>query len=175
VLATVSGALEHLKSQSGVGVAAVLCTFKCRLPAVEVSAPAEDDTEAARRRRVTPGVRQPVRSFGAGEISALLQQRSQVEGAVHVAALSRAPIAVFRLVQRTAHLQQHPEVERGSRMPEQIGLPVRAFRGGEIPALLEQHAEVESLDRVAALDCQLGGGVCHERLSVLSSDYGVVG
>jgi hypothetical protein len=94
-------------------------------------------------------VRKPVGLFGAGKVTALLEQRTQVERAIRFAALVRAAVARLRIVKVATLLEQDPKVECRGRTAPCSGLPIRAFGGRQITALLEQHPEVEPRDRVA--------------------------
>jgi hypothetical protein len=93
--------------------------------------------------------RELVGLFGAQQVTALLEQRAEVEGAMRVAEFMRAAVARFRVIDRAALLQQVAEVERRGGVPPCIGLPVGKLSGGEVAAFLEQHSEIEPLDGFA--------------------------
>jgi hypothetical protein len=88
--------------------------------------------------RVAGGVRQLVRAGGTGEIAPLLQQRSEIEGAVLVAAFLGPAIAGLGGTQIAAGLVQNPEIHCRARVRERVGLAIGELGADGIAPLLEQ-------------------------------------
>jgi hypothetical protein len=90
--------------------------------------------------------RELVGRFGAEEVTALLEQRAEVERAMGVAEFMGAAVARFRVGDRAPLLEQVAEVQRRGGVTPCIGLPVSELGGGKVATLLEQHSEIEPLD-----------------------------
>jgi hypothetical protein len=78
-------------------------------------------------------------------ITVALEQRTEIESAVRIAAVESAAVTDLRVGQIASLLQQHTEVERRACMPPPIGLPIRELGGGHVPTLLKQQPQVEPL------------------------------
>jgi hypothetical protein len=114
--------------------------------AVEIAAGREDGREPTRRASVAGRVRESVRALGAGQIPALLKYRTQVEGAVLVAALVGALVTGLRRTQVSARLAENAEVQRSARVAECVGFAVGELGAGRIASLFEQHPQAELLN-----------------------------
>ena len=126
-------------------VAALLRPLPCRMRTIDVPDRGEDVREPTRRACVASQVRAPVRTLGAGQVAALLQQRAEIEGAVLVPALLGALVGGLRCGHVSAHLVEDAEVQGGACVAEGIGFAVGELGAGLIAALFEHHAEVELL------------------------------
>jgi hypothetical protein len=91
-------------------------------------------------------VREFVRALGAGQIPALLKYRTQVEGAILVAALVGTLVTGLRGTQVSARLAENAEVKRGARVAECVGFAVGELGAGRIAPLFEQHPQAELLN-----------------------------
>jgi hypothetical protein len=113
-----SGLHEGLETARGSGIAVVPSALERRLGTVKVSASDEDDSEAARRRRVSDRLGEGKGPFCAGKIPAVLEDRAKIECAVCVATLVRALVARRGRTDVSALFEKHAEVERRARMAE---------------------------------------------------------
>jgi hypothetical protein len=87
-------------------------------------------------------------SLCAGDVAVLLQQQTEVESSVGLAALVRAAICAFGAGLVTALLEQDPEIARGGSVTALVGLTVGSLGSGDITALLEQLSQPErAIDR----------------------------
>jgi hypothetical protein len=138
--------LREARSQAGGEVDSRLRAAPRRVRAVEITAGREDRREPLRRMRVAGRVREAVRALGAGPVPVLLQQRSEVEGAICVAPLIGALVAGLRCPPVSAGLVDHAEVQRRASMTQFISLAIGELGAIRIAPLLEQDPELELLD-----------------------------
>jgi hypothetical protein len=102
-------------------------------------------TEPDGGRRMALGDGDLVGLISTRTITVALEQRSEIESAVRIAAVERAAVTALGVGQIASLLQQHTEVQRRACMPPAIGLPIRELGGGHVATLLEQQPQVESL------------------------------
>jgi hypothetical protein len=81
---------KRLEAGHSIGISAFLGALKRRGGVGDVPAGPEDDPQPAGRLRMGGRVREPICPLRARQITPLLEQRAQVEGAVGVTALVRA-------------------------------------------------------------------------------------
>jgi hypothetical protein len=89
------------------------------------------------------GIGESICAFCPGQVTALLEQRAEVEGAVRLAALVRALVARLRRLQIATGLEEHSEVERRAGMAHRIGFAIGALGCGEVTLSLEQNPQTE--------------------------------
>lgn len=95
---------------------------------------------------MTSAVREPIRPLCPSQITMLLEQRTEVEGAVGLAALVGASVAGLRRTQVAARFVEHAEIQRRAGMAQCVGFAVGKFSAGRIAALFEQNPEAELLN-----------------------------
>jgi hypothetical protein len=142
---------DERREPGRIGIATLLGSLKCRLGAGEIATLCSSDAEAARRRSMAPGVRKLVGLLRAGDVTALLEQRSEIERAVRLATLQRAAVARFCGPQVAMLFQHDAEIDCGRGMSQRIGLPKSTLGRGEITTLRQQHPEIEPLVGVAGV------------------------
>jgi len=92
ILVTLSSE-KRLEAGHSIGISAFLGALKRSARVGDVPAGPEDDPEPAGRLRMAGRVREPICPLRARQVTPLLEQRAQVEGAVGVTALVRALVA----------------------------------------------------------------------------------
>jgi hypothetical protein len=84
----------------------------------------------------------------------LLEQRSEIEGAVRIATFQGAAVCRLGAISIAAALQQHSEVDGRRRMTSRVRVSVGSFCRGKVTAFFHQNAKVEPADGVGSLiDC----------------------
>jgi hypothetical protein len=114
--------------------------------AVDVTSGSEHGRQPSGRAGVAGRLGGAVRALRTGEISALLQQRAQIEGPVLVAPLVGALVAGARALQVPSRFIDDAEVQCGARVPQFLSFAVGQFGARQVAALFEQNTEPEPLD-----------------------------